>query len=60
PAERAGLRGGDVLLRLADQPIDDVYAYTEILAGLKADVPVAVHAERDGEAIDAVVTPEAR
>lgn len=60
PAERAGLRNGDVILSLAGQAIDDVYAYTEVLSGLKADVEVPVVAERDGRAIETTVTPEAR
>ena len=60
PAERAGLRNGDVILSLAGETIGNVYAYTEILAGLEADVPVPVVASRDGETIETVVTPEAR
>jgi hypothetical protein len=60
PAERAGLRNGDVIRSLAGEPIGDVYAYTEILADLEADVPVPVVASRDAVTIETTVTPEAR
>ena len=60
PAGRAGLQAADVIVRLAGRAIDDVYAYTEILADLEADVEVPVVAERDGTTIELTVTPESR
>lgn len=60
PAERAGLRAGDVIVRLAGRAINDVYAYTEILADLEADVEVPVVAERDEATIELIVIPESR
>ena len=60
PAERAGLRTGDVILRLAGRAIDDVYTYTATLAELEADVEVPVLAERDGKPIELAVIPESR
>jgi hypothetical protein len=60
PADRAGLRAGDVIVRLAGRAIDDVYAYTEILADLEADVERPVVAERDGTTIELLVIPESR
>jgi S1-C subfamily serine protease len=60
PAERAGLRNGDVILSLAGKAIDDVYAYTAVLAGLEAEVEVPVVAGRNGSTIETTVTPEAR
>lgn len=60
PAEAAGLQAGDVIVRLAGREVADVYAYTEILAGLEAGVPVEVIYERDGERLSTKVTPEAR
>ncbi len=60
PAEWAGLRAGDVIVRLAGRAIDDVYGYTEILADLEADVEVPVVAQRDGTTIELTVTPESR
>lgn len=60
PAERAGLAGGDVVVRLAGREVDDVYGYTAILAELEADVAVPVAVHRDGEGFETMVTPEAR
>jgi S1-C subfamily serine protease len=60
PADRAGLRNGDVILSLAGEAIDDVYVYTAVLAGLKAEVEVPLVAERDGTTIELIVIPESR
>jgi membrane-associated protease RseP (regulator of RpoE activity) len=60
PAAAAGLLAGDVILKLAGKDVADVYAYTEILAGLEADVPVEVVVRRGGEVLTLRVTPVAR
>jgi S1-C subfamily serine protease len=49
-----------VILSLAGKAIDDVYAYTAVLAGLEAEVEVPVVAGRNGSTIETTVTPEAR
>ena len=59
-AAAAGLQTGDVILRLAGKDVADVYAYTEILAGLEAGVPVEVVVRRGAETITTEITPVAR
>jgi hypothetical protein len=49
-----------VILSLAGEAIDDVYVYTAVLAGLKAEVEVPLVAERDGTTIELIVIPESR
>ncbi|HUP20959.1 MAG TPA: M20/M25/M40 family metallo-hydrolase [Gemmatimonadota bacterium] len=60
PAHAAGLAAGDVIVRLAGREVADVYAYTEILAGLEAGEAVEVTYARGGAEQTATVTPEAR
>ena len=60
PADAAGLEAGDVIVRLAGEDVADVYAYTEILAGLEPHEPVEAVVERDGERFTTTVTPEPR
>ena len=59
-AAAAGLRAGDVIVELAGREVADVYAYTEILAGLEADVPVEATVRRGDETLTVMVTPAAR
>ncbi len=60
PAEKAGLKGGDVILEFAGQKIANIYDYTYALDAVKIGVPVQVVIERDGKQMTLTVTPEAR
>ncbi|MDB2634801.1 PDZ domain-containing protein, partial [Porticoccaceae bacterium] len=51
PAERAGLRPGDVIVQLGYSRITDLQAYTAVVDGLPANTPVAIRFFRDGQAI---------
>jgi hypothetical protein len=56
----AGLQAGDVIVELAGRQVADVYAYTEILAGLEAGVPVDAVVRRGAETLTVSVTPTER
>ncbi len=56
----AGLQAGDVIVQLAGRQVADVYAYTEILAGLEAGVPVDAVVRRGAETLTVSVTPTER
>ena len=60
PAEKGGLKGGDVLLEFAGQKIANIYDYTYALDAEKLGQPVKVVVERDGARVELMVTPEAR
>jgi hypothetical protein len=60
PADRAGLRTGDVMRSLDGRDIADVYEYTAILSGLAAGRELELVYERGGERRTTFVTPEER
>ncbi|MEO6872868.1 MAG: M28 family peptidase [Chthoniobacterales bacterium] len=60
PAEKAGLKGGDVIVEFAGQKITNIYDYTYALDGSKIGKPTPVTVERDGQQVKLTVTPEAR
>jgi aminopeptidase N len=49
PAEKAGVGEGDVLVRFAGRPVENLRGYSEILKGLEPGQTVTVVVERDGE-----------
>jgi len=60
PAERAGLREGDVIVEIAGQSIANIYDYTYALELLKIGEPVTVVFVRAGARQEVTLTPEAR
>jgi S1-C subfamily serine protease len=60
PAEKAGLKGGDVIVEFAGQPVKNVYDYTYALDAVKIGKPIDVVVLREGKRLKFTVTPEAR
>lgn len=60
PADKAGLKGGDIIIELAGQKITNIYDYTYAIDALKIGVPTKVVVLRDGEKVALTITPEAR
>lgn len=60
PADKAGLQGGDVIIKFGGQEITNIYDYTYALDAVTIGEPVEVVVLRDGEQITLTVTPEAR
>jgi S1-C subfamily serine protease len=52
PAEKAGLKGGDILVQIADQKIDNLYDLSDFLAKAKAGEQVSVFVLRDKQRIE--------
>lgn len=60
PADRAGFKGGDVIVEFGGQQITNIYDYTYALDAVEIGEPVEVVVLRDGERVKLTVTPEAR
>ena len=60
PAEQAGIRAGDVLLKLAGQPIESLRGYSQILGTLEPGQTIEIEIERDGARLRLSVTVVAR
>jgi Tol biopolymer transport system component len=60
PAEKAGLKGGDIIVEFAGTKIANIYDYTYALDAVKIGQRVDVVVVRDGKQERLSVTPEAR
>jgi hypothetical protein len=60
PADKAGLKGGDIIVEFGGQKIANIYDYTYAMDAVKIGQPVAVIVLRGGQRITLSVVPEAR
>jgi Zn-dependent M28 family amino/carboxypeptidase len=60
PADKAGLKGGDVLVEFGGQKITNIYDYTYALDAVKIGQPVSIVILRGQQRLTLSVTPEAR
>jgi hypothetical protein len=60
PAEKAGLKGGDIIVEFAGQIVANIYDYTYALDAVKIGQPVKIVVMRDGQRISIEATPEVR
>lgn len=60
PAAKAGLKAGDLIVKLAGRDVRNVYDYTYILGEMKAGEEYEVEILRDGKPLKLKLTPAAR
>jgi len=60
PADKAGLKEGDIIVGLAGQKISNIYDYTYALEAVKIGEPTGVTALRNGQEIKLTIVPEVR
>ena len=60
PADKGGLRAGDVIVKFGDKKILNINEYTYALDGAKIGQPVEIVVQRDGKDVTLKVTPEQR
>jgi Tol biopolymer transport system component len=60
PASRGGIRGGDVIVKLAGKKIENIYDYTFAIEALKVGQEVEIVVQRGGEEWTVKVTPGSR
>lgn len=60
PADKAGLKAGDIIVQFAGQKIANIYDYTYALDAAKIGQPLKIVVLRDNQRVEISVTPEAR
>jgi S1-C subfamily serine protease len=60
PAAQAGIRPGDVIVKIASQPVTDVAHLLAMVAGLKPGAAARFSIERKNQALELEVTPGVR
>jgi C-terminal processing protease CtpA/Prc len=60
PAAKAGLKAGDVIVKLAGRDVRNVYDYTYVLGEMKPDEEYEVEVMRGAERLSLKITPTAR
>jgi len=60
PAQKAGMRGGDIIISLAGKKIENIYDYTYAIEALKIGEAVAVIVKRDGKDVTMELVPGSR
>jgi Tol biopolymer transport system component len=60
PAQKAGTKGGDIIVEFAGQKIANIYDYTYALDAAKIGQPSKMIVEREGKRVTLTVTPESR
>lgn len=60
PADKAGIKGGDIIVKLGGKEVTNIYDYTYALDGMKIGEPIEIVVMRDGKEVILKITPEAR
>ena len=60
PAAKAGVKGGDIIVKLAGRKIEDIYDYTYAIEALKIGEEVEIVVKRGEETVSMKVTPTSR
>lgn len=60
PADKAGMKGGDIIVQLAGKKIENIYDYTYAIEALKSGQEVEITVTRDGKEVSLNVTPGSR
>lgn len=60
PAEKAGVKGGDIVVSLGGKEVKNIYDYTYILEALKIGEEVDIVVMRKGEKVELKITPSSR
>lgn len=60
PAEKAGVRGGDIIVELAGKKVENIYDYTYAIEALKVGQETTISVMRDGKTLQLKITPTSR
>ncbi|PIE48824.1 MAG: peptidase M28 [Flavobacteriales bacterium] len=56
PAQKAGLKKGDIVIQLGDKPVEDMMSYMKALSSFEKGQTTTVKVKRDGEDIEKEIT----
>ena len=60
PSDVAGIKGGDIIVKLAGKPIENIYYYTYAIEALKIGQEIEITVQRNGKDITMKVVPGSR
>lgn len=60
PADKAGVKGGDIIVELAGKSIENIYDYTAIIDAIKIGEKTTITVVRDGKRVQMSITPGSR
>ncbi|MBX7208800.1 MAG: M28 family peptidase [Verrucomicrobiaceae bacterium] len=60
PAAKAGVKGGDIIIKLGGKDITNIYDYTYVMGDLKIGTETTIKVQRDGKEVEMKITPGSR
>jgi Tol biopolymer transport system component len=60
PAGKAGVKGGDIIIKLAGKDVLNIYDYTSLMGELKIGAETTLTVIRDGKELELKITPGSR
>lgn len=60
PAAKAGVKAGDIIIKLAGKDITNIYDYTYVMGDLKIGKETTMTVQREGKEVELKVTPGSR
>jgi len=60
PAAKAGVKAGDLIIKLGGKDVLNIYDYTSIMGELKVGKEIGITVQREGKSVDLKITPGSR
>ncbi len=60
PAAKAGVKAGDIIIKLGPKDIQNIYDYTFVMGDLKIGVETTIIVQRDGKSVEMKIMPGSR
>ena len=60
PAAKAGVKAGDIIVKLAGKEITNIYDYTYVMGDLKIGKETVITVQREGKTLDLKILPGSR
>ena len=60
PAAKAGVKGGDIIIKLGGKDITNIYDYTYVMGDLKIGTETTIKVQREGKEVEMKITPGSR